>query len=204
MRTKSMRRPVIRALPLVGIVEELPHRQRRGGLLTDGCEPADVLRGQRILEEEQPVRLDVLGELQRRRSDGGARARRGAARCRHPAGCERSRSSRAWLGRRRGGRSSCPPGRPSVCGTPRVGPTVATHLDPHVAIALLDEPPCVRPPPPSDLTVGVNVDGGRFSALAAQELIDGHARPLAFDVPQRLIDTGDGVVEHRDRCASTR
>ena len=50
-------------LPLVGIVEELTHRQRRRALAADRLEPTDILRRQSILQEEQPVLLDVLGEL---------------------------------------------------------------------------------------------------------------------------------------------
>ena len=43
---------------------------------------------------------------------------------------------------------------------------------------------------------GVGVGVGGFAALAAGELIDGHAGLAALDVPQRLVDAADGVVEH--------
>ena len=45
--------------------------------------------------------------------------------------------------------------------------------------------------------VGVDVDVGRFPALAAQQVVDRHAGQLALDVPQRLVDARDRVVEHR-------
>ena len=45
--------------------------------------------------------------------------------------------------------------------------------------------------------VGVDVHVRGLAALAAEQVVDGHARLLALDVPQRLIHTGDGVVQHR-------
>ena len=36
-----------------------------------------------------------------------------------------------------------------------------------------------------------------LATLAAQQLVDRHVGLLALDVPQRLVDAGDGVVEHR-------
>ena len=43
-------------------------------------------------------------------------------------------------------------------------------------------------------------DGAEYAragtALAAQQAVDGQARDLALDVPQRHVDAGDGVVEH--------
>ena len=41
----------------------------------------------------------------------------------------------------------------------------------------------------------VGIDG--FAAFAAGELIDGHAGLAPLDVPQRLVDAADGVVQHR-------
>ena len=37
---------------------------------------------------------------------------------------------------------------------------------------------------------------GGFARFAAQQIADGHAGALAFDIPKRLVDAGDGVVEH--------
>src|SRR5258708_6991740 len=42
----------------------------------------------------------------------------------------------------------------------------------------------------------VRVAVGRFANLAAQQLIDGHVRLPAFDVPEGHMNTADGVVEH--------
>ena len=44
---------------------------------------------------------------------------------------------------------------------------------------------------------GVRVAIGGFAALAAQKLVDRHARLASFDIPERLIDAADGVVQHR-------
>src|SRR3954471_8779158 len=44
---------------------------------------------------------------------------------------------------------------------------------------------------------GVRVGVGGFAALSAGKLIDGHSRLAALDVPQRLVDAADSVVEHR-------
>jgi hypothetical protein len=44
---------------------------------------------------------------------------------------------------------------------------------------------------------GMGVGIGGFPALAPGELIDGHAGLAALDVPQRLVDAADGVVQHR-------
>ena len=49
-------------LPLAWVDEQLAHRQPRRALAADHAEPVDVLRGQRVLQEEQVERLDILGE----------------------------------------------------------------------------------------------------------------------------------------------
>jgi hypothetical protein len=43
----------------------------------------------------------------------------------------------------------------------------------------------------------MRVQRRRLAALAAHELVDGHAGAFALDVPQRLVDAGQRVVEHR-------
>jgi len=45
------------------------------------------------------------------------------------------------------------------------------------------------------LPVRVGVDGGRLAALAAQDLEERQAGPLAQDVPQRLVDAGERVAD---------
>ncbi len=42
--------------------------------------------------------------------------------------------------------------------------------------------------------VGIRVSG--LPTLSPQQLVKGHPRTFALDVPQRLVDAGDGVVEH--------
>ena len=44
--------------------------------------------------------------------------------------------------------------------------------------------------------VGVTVDARSLAHLAAQQVVNGHIRHLALDVPQRFVHAGDGVVEH--------
>jgi hypothetical protein len=43
----------------------------------------------------------------------------------------------------------------------------------------------------------VSVNHSRTTALAAQQLVDRHAGLASFDVPKRLIDTADGIIEDR-------
>ena len=45
--------------------------------------------------------------------------------------------------------------------------------------------------------VGVHVDVGALAGLPAEQVVDRHPGPLALDVPQRLVDAGDRVVEDR-------
>ena len=80
--------------------------------------------------------------------------------------------------------------------------TIAGHaghadLDAHVAEALRD----IALRAVDDFrefgAVGVAVGVDGFAALAAGQLIDRHAGLAAFDVPQRLIDAADGVVQDR-------
>src|SRR4051812_29719652 len=42
---------------------------------------------------------------------------------------------------------------------------------------------------------GVDVDVGRSAGLAAEQLIEWHARSLRLDVPERLVDAGHRVVQ---------
>ena len=71
------------------------------------------------------------------------------------------------------------------------------HLEPDVAVALrhglLRAVHDLRHFAPAD----AGVAGGRFAALPAQQLIDGHPRLASLDVPERLVDAADGVVQHR-------
>ena len=43
---------------------------------------------------------------------------------------------------------------------------------------------------------GMAVAVGRFANLAAEQLVDRHVRLPALDVPQRLVDAADRVVQH--------
>ena len=47
---------------------------------------------------------------------------------------------------------------------------------------------------------GVGVERDRLADLAAEQLVDGHAGPLAEDVPEGAVDAAQGVVE-RDAAA---
>ena len=65
MRMKSISRSLTSADPLVRVVEQLAHRDRRAGLRAELLEVADVLGAERVFEEEQLERLQVLGQLDR-------------------------------------------------------------------------------------------------------------------------------------------
>src|ERR1700728_3447459 len=43
-------------------------------------------------------------------------------------------------------------------------------------------------------SVGVAIGG--LATLAPKELIDGHTRLAAFDIPQRLVHAADGIIQH--------
>src|SRR5207249_3939063 len=73
---------------------------------------------------------------------------------------------------------------------------VTAHLDAHMAEALFD----LRAHAVFDLLevratgVAIAIDGE--PALPAQQLINGHAGALAFDVPQRHVQSAERIVEH--------
>ena len=71
------------------------------------------------------------------------------------------------------------------------------HLHAHIAKSLRHQLPCVV----NDLfevgATGVRVGIGGFAALAASQLVDGHAGLAALDVPQSLVDAADGIVQYR-------
>jgi hypothetical protein len=192
--------------PLVGVVEQLAHRNRRRRLLPQRGEVADVLRAQRVLEEEQVVRLQLAGQpdgqhrrhalvhvvqqLHRvahllaqvleqpgHRADVGARLPQLGAVV-GPAGV-------AGLAADAVGREA---------GHGDLGADVAEaalHEEAHALLDLLEGG-----------AGGVDVGIDRLAALAAEQLVDGQAGALAQDVPQRPCPRRSGRCPAPGRCAS--
>jgi len=79
----------------------------------------------------------------------------------------------------------------------QVGRAVAAALDADVPEPSLHRPPDalfdLRERAPAAMCVAID----REPALAAHQLVDGHVRPLALDVPQGLVEPAQRVVEHR-------
>src|SRR5919202_2093611 len=186
------------------IDEQLAHGDRHRRLLAQDAEVLDVFRRERVLQEEQPVRLEVARQLDRldRRhklvhvvqqldllAEPTAQVLEQA---RHDEAV-RTGLPRLLLGPQVGRLATG--GRQDGRAVRRV----ARHGDlaADVAIALLDEAPGLVFHLGEVAPVRMRVQRRRFAALAAHELIDGHAGPFALDVPQRLVDAGQRVVQHR-------
>ena len=183
-------------LPFARVVEQLAHGQRRGALLADAGEPLQVLRREEIFQEEELGRLQVFRKLHRvdglqafvdivKQLDFWADC--GAHMLDHPklgahvvARVEVGSLRRALRFRQ----------------LPRL-PAVPALLDSDVPVPLLHELAHAVFHSPWVVAARVPVDGRSLPALAAQELIDGHPRLLALEVPQRHVDPREGVVEHR-------
>ena len=183
--------------------EQLAHRERHRALPSEHAEVAEVLRRQRVLQEEQPVRLQRLGQTDRvdrlqplvdvvqqfrlgRQSGTHVREQ-----FRHPAqllaGIEEGRTGAACV--RQGAGSASDP--------PCVDSLVAADLAADVAEALLPE----GKRPVQDLlrlaSVRVHVHGRGAAAAAAPELVARKAGGLALDVPERHLHGAYRVVQHR-------
>jgi hypothetical protein len=189
--------------------EQLPHRDRRAGLRSKEAQVLLVLRRNRVLQEEQPVGLEVLGEL-----DGHDRghplvnvveqldvlAEARPELFEHPGHLATVRPGLPGILARVQPPERCVPasGRRRACAAVPVGGVARhVHLAADVAEAGLPE----GTDPILELVdvspVGVDVDVGRAADTAAEQLVDGHPGPLALDVPQGLVDAGHGVVEDR-------
>ncbi len=79
----------------------------------------------------------------------------------------------------------------SVAGHPR-----QAHLHAHVAPALGHVLAGIVDHFLEFRAAGMGVCIGGFAAFSAGELIHGHAGLASLDVPERLVDTADGVIEH--------
>ena len=180
--------------PLSGVVEEFPHGNGRGALLPYAAEPFQVLRGERVLQKEKLEGFNVFRELDcvcrdQAFVDVVEEFNVPCGVCadmpdhvEHPAGVFPRVIIRALLRTFRFTQA----GRPAA---------VPAHLHANVLVALFVEFQDVVEDFVPVSTVGVCVTGSGFAAFAAQQLIDGHARALALDVPQSDIDAGNRVVE---------
>ena len=181
--------------PLAGVIEQFTHGNGRGALRADGVEPLEIFGGEGVFEEEEIAGLDGFGEV-----DGlnGAEAfvdvveefdfRADEIADLFDHGHDIA-DVFTWVEVSAG---ECAVGPVEVLGFA----AVETGLDSDVVIALLAEPADGVGEFFDVPAVGVGIDGSGFAALAAEELVDGHAGQFAFDIPQGHVDTGDGVVEH--------
>ncbi len=203
----------------MGVVVQLAHRKRRGCLLPDDAEVVVVLRREQVLQEEELELLDVLGKadtLYGRDAlvdvvqqlhvppDGRPQMleqRHRGANVRH--GLEyagRVFRQGPWPRPALGpvGRHTRPLPRPdyafAACAIglePGRG-----HLHPDVVVPVL----CKGSDAVLNLPVlgaaGVDVDGRRVPRLPSPQVVYRHAGHLALDVPQRLVDAAQRVVQH--------
>ena len=182
--------------PLVWVVEQLAHGQRRRTLPADGGEPLDVLRCQGVLQEQQSVGFDVGGELHGvDRSEPFVHIVQQFD-CGPELGADVVDHGQCGAGVFSGIEIGARPDAGRLMQITSAAP-VAAHLNPDAAITLVDEPPGVVGHLLRVASIGVGVHPGRPPVAAAEQLVDGHPGPLAFDVPQGLVDPGDGVVQHR-------
>ena len=186
-------------------IEDLAHRQRRGGVLADQPEGRLVLGGRRVLQPEQAIGLQVLAEppgLDRREAvvdvvqQMDVPAQR-VARLLEQLGHEAHVLRRAplrFLGQRSLGRLVI-----EALARHAIGRRHARHagLEAHGAIALLQIFLRALDRLRDIATIGMAIDHASFAGGAAQQLVDGHARQLALDVPQGHVDRRDRGHRHR-------
>jgi len=181
--------------------KQLAQGDGRGALLAHHAQVVDVLRREQVFEEEQAVLLQGLGQpdglnggnalvdvvqqfhfVPEGTAQVGEQARR-----RHNV---RRRLPGALLGRVQ-----------RVAGAGPVAPVGRVPADRHlaadVAEALLQEAARVLLHLGERGTRSVDVDRHCLAALAAEQLVERHPSPLGLDVPQRLVDATEGVVQHR-------
>ena len=186
-------------LPFVGAVEELAHGDGGSAVLANLMEVGDVFRRERVFEEEHVVLLGFFAEFDG--LIGGVAlvhvveeldfvaqffagdfkhleaAAHSVLAVEERAGIETLDGSLAGVLRAVAGQA----------GQAHLDADVAEALG-HVFFGVFDDVGIVG-------SAGVAVGVGSFAALAAGELIDGHVGLAAFDVPEGLVDAGDGVVE---------
>ena len=193
-------------------VEELPHRERRGGVLPDDPKALLQLRRHQVLEPEQLVLLDpppqpggldrgqpVVGVVEERKVETEPLpdrleergylvqvARGGPVR---PLGRGRGRGHVPGLAVR--GVRAHP--------VDRADPLDA-HLHADRAVSEVQETGHLVEHLGHGLAVGVPVDGDAVAAPAAQQLVHGQAGHLALDVPEGRVDGRDRG--HGDRAAA--
>ncbi|ABA53425.1 hypothetical protein BURPS1710b_A0511 [Burkholderia pseudomallei 1710b] len=185
-------------------IEDLADRERRRRVAADQPECVLVLGGRRVLEPEQPVRLEIAAEA--RRLDRREPVMRVVQQVRRVA--ERVAHLAEQLGRMAQVERGVPRllGRQAFFGglvrARRLADAVhlrqprhaRLHADRAVArgdvpVRGVDRLVVIAP-------VRVAIDHQPFAALAAEQLIDGHAGELALDVPERHVDRGDRRHRH--------
>ena len=198
--------PIADERDVFGLIhEQLAHRDRNRRLLTQDAKVLDVFWRKRVFEKKELVGLEVAREPDR--LDGW-----------HPlVDVVEQLDLVAEVGahalEQPGNDAAVRPGLPgrlirpemrgllgiasSVSGGSVSGVAGHVHLAPHVAVALVHEPPSRVLDLFEIAARSVRIQRRSLAALTTEQLIDGHARPLALDIPQRLVHAGERVVEHR-------
>ena len=196
--------PGYQGLDLQRVDEQFAHRQRHRALRPQHAEVADVLGRQRILQEEQTVGFQLLGQthrIDRRQALVDGRAAAPACGGRPARTVANMPATRRSFSPGSKNAEPLPPvsaNEPAVApDTPRLDPFVAAELAADVAEAALPQRLRLLQHLLRLVTVGMHVDGRAAAAAAAPELVAGHARRLALDIPQRHLQRADGVVQHR-------
>jgi hypothetical protein len=179
------------------VAEQLAQGDRGCADAADLGQPVGVLRRENVLEEEQTEGLEGLGELDR--VDGGEALVHVVQQldllAKLPAEIlEQGGDAPELLARVEVGPVGGAFGR--LHGR-RLDAGIATELAANVAESALEEASGGVGDGLGLASVGVAVDVGGGPALAAPQLVAGHARLLALDVPQGHVQPADGVVEHR-------
>lgn len=76
------------------------------------------------------------------------------------------------------------------------GGAVSPHLDTHMAVSGSDKLLDIFDHIADVVSAGMGVAVHSEAAFATEELIDRHASAFAFDVPERLVEAAEGIIEH--------
>ena len=208
MRMKSISRSLISGRYSCWVLNSSPIAMRNAGLLPQQAEVIVLLRRERILEEEQPVRLERLAQvdalIERDAlvhvvqqldfvTELGAEVLEELRQ--HPA-VRRRLPDRARVGRsdRFAGRSGGVAGRAACAVT---GIARGADLDPDVAEAALHRRAGVLLDFLEAGAAGVEVTVGAVAHLAAEQLVERQAGALTLDVPQRDVDAAHRIEQDR-------
>jgi hypothetical protein len=162
-------------------VQPLPRRDRDAGGVDDPLDHVRVLGHDRLFEEEGMQRFEQRRESARRRDRESSVQvdRHVAVGAEHLAGAGDPGDDAIQLGGR--AVAAHPPRRVHLHRGEAHGELVGDVIGDLVRVVAADP------------AVGADA----LTHRAAQQVVHGHAEALSLDVPQRLVDAGDGAGEHR-------